>query len=108
MALFVTRHQHTDETCPAGHPEMGPMLLQHLSDENAANAGINIMADAVVEGHTFYMIVEAPRLEVVREFLTPFTQVGQVEILEASSCQQVVERGSCGAAGAVWIGGKAL
>ena len=40
MALFVTRHQHTDETCPAGHSEMGPMLLQHLSDENAANAGI--------------------------------------------------------------------
>ena len=108
MALFVTRHQHTDETCPAGHPEMGPMLLQHLSDENVAKAGINIRADAVVEGHTFYMIVEAPSIELLQQFMTPFTQVGQVEILEASSCSQVVERGSCGASGEVWVGGKAL
>ena len=31
MSLFVVKHQHGAETCPAGDPQMGPMLLQHLS-----------------------------------------------------------------------------
>ncbi len=34
MVLFLVRHQHTDETCPA--PTMGPMLLQHLSEANTS------------------------------------------------------------------------
>ena len=53
MTLFVTKHQHNDETCPAGDAQMGPMLLQHLSDDNASNAGISIRGDAVVDDHTF-------------------------------------------------------
>ena len=57
MTLFVTKHQHNDETCPAGDAQMGPMLLQHLSDDNASKAGISIRGDAVVDDHTFYMIL---------------------------------------------------
>ena len=30
MSLFVAQHQHTAESCPAGHPQMGPMLVQHI------------------------------------------------------------------------------
>ena len=31
MSLFVVEHQHSAETCPAGDPQMAPMLLQILS-----------------------------------------------------------------------------
>ena len=108
MTLFVTKHLHNDQTCPAGDARMGPMLLQHLSDENASQAGINIIGDAVLDDHTFYMILEAPSMEVVQQFMTPFIHVGRVEIMEASTCSQVVDRGACGAGGKVWTGGVAV
>ena len=101
MTLFVTKHQHNDETCPASDTQMGPMLLQHLSDESASKFGISIRGDAVVDHHTFYMILERPAL-------TPFTHVGHVEIMEASSCSEVVARGACGTGGKVWTGGVAV
>ena len=44
MSLFVALHQHDAETCPAGDPQMGPMLLQHVSRDNAASMGVNIRA----------------------------------------------------------------
>jgi DMSO/TMAO reductase YedYZ molybdopterin-dependent catalytic subunit len=31
MALFIVRHQHAAERCPAADPQMGAMLLNHLS-----------------------------------------------------------------------------
>ena len=108
MTLFVTRHVHTDETCPAVDPKMGNMLLQHLSKENAAKAGINIHGEAVVESHNFYMIMDAPSIETVQEFMGPFAQAGSVEIFEGSSCGAVVARGSCGFGGKIWRGGRAI
>jgi hypothetical protein len=45
MSLFVVRHQHTAETCPAKDPAMGAMLLKHLSPANARKFGVNIQGD---------------------------------------------------------------
>ncbi len=96
MALFVAKHQHSAEVCPAGHPEMGPMLLKHLSPENAASAGVTVRSEAVVDGaHTFYLILEAANEAVVTEFMGPFAQMGTVEIWPASTCERVVARGKC-------------
>ena len=96
MSLFVVQHQHSAETCPAGHPQMGPMLVQHVSAENASHYGVTVRGDAVVDGkHTFYLIVEAPEEDNVRDFMAPFQQAGTVEIWPASSCEQVVERAQC-------------
>ncbi len=106
MALFVTRHQHAAETCPAGDLTMGPMLLQHVSKDNAARSGINIHGELVVQDHTFYMILEASDIEKVRDFMAPFTQAGSVEIWEGNSCATVVARRNCGPGGNVWTGGK--
>ncbi len=50
MALFLVRHEHTEETCPT--PNMGPMLLQHISEANASQMGINIHGK-MAGGHTF-------------------------------------------------------
>lgn len=96
MALYVVQHRHAAETCPARDPQMGPMLLQHLSPQNAASFGIAIQSEAVINGaHTLYMIVEAPSREPVDQFMAPFRQVGSVEVLDASPCEAVIERGGC-------------
>jgi uncharacterized protein DUF3303 len=96
MTLFVAIHQHAPERCPAGDPSMGPMLLSHLSAANAAKYGISIQAEAVAnDKHTLYLIAEAGDEEHVSQFLAPFAQVGSVELLPASSCEVVINRGGC-------------
>ena len=96
MSLFVVQHKHAAETCPAGHPQMGPMLVQHVAPQNAATFGVNVRGDAVIDGqHTFYLIVDAADESKVKDFMTPFYQAGSVEIWPASSCEQVVERAQC-------------
>ncbi len=96
MSLFVVQHQHSSETCPAGHPEMGPALVQHLSPKNAETFGVKILADAVLDGkHTFNLILEADSEDKITKFMAPFYQAGSVEIWPASSCERVVDRGEC-------------
>jgi len=96
MSMFLIKHQHTAEACPAGDPQMGPMLLQHLSPPNAQKFGVNIHGEAVVDGaHTFYLIVDADDPARVGEFMTPFAQAGTVEVLPASPCEAVVARAVC-------------
>ncbi len=96
MALFVVQHQHSAETCPAGDAQMGPMLLQHLSDEGAAKFGIAVRGDAVLDGlHKLYLILEAPSVDKINEYMTPFSQMGSVEVQVANPCTTVVGRGHC-------------
>ena len=96
MSLFVVQHQHPAERCPAGHPEMGPMLLKHIAPPNAANFGVKVRGEAVIDGeHTFYLILEAEGDDKIREFMAPFAQAGTVEIWPASTCEQVVDRAQC-------------
>jgi hypothetical protein len=99
MSLFVARHQHPAERCPANDPLMGPMLLRHIGRENAATYGITIHGEAVInDAHTLYLIVEAPDRERVEQFMAPFAPAGSVEVLAASTCAAVVGRGGCAAA----------
>ena len=96
MALFVARHQHQADRCPAADPQMGPVLLQHLSPENASGHGVTIQAEAVVnDAHTLYLIIEADNRDRVDGFMAPFAQAGSVEVLPASSCEAVIGRGGC-------------
>ena len=60
MALFVVRHQHAADGCPAQDPFMGARLLNHLSRPNVRQHGVQIQGEAVVQGeHTMYLIVDA-------------------------------------------------
>lgn len=96
MSLFVVQHQHDPETCPAGHPEMGPMLVKHVSPQNATSFGVSVLADAVIDGrHTFTLILEAASEDKIKDFMAPFYQAGSVDISPASSCEQVVDRAQC-------------
>lgn len=96
MSLFHVHHRHDAEICPARDPNMGAMLLQHISPQNARQFGIDIRADAVLDGqHTFVLIVDAPDAASVEEFMGPFKQAGPVEVTPASDCEVVVERAGC-------------
>lgn len=98
MALFVAQHSHAPENCPASDPQMGAMLLGHLSSANAANFGIKIQAEAVIDNaHTLYIILEAPDRDQVTQFMAPFAQAGTVEVHGASPCEAVIDRGGCSA-----------
>lgn len=100
MSLFVVRHRHEADCCPARDPKTAQMLLKHLSSQNTTSYGLTIHAEAVVNSaHTLYMIVDGPNRESVDRFMQPFAQTGTVEILPASPCEAVVNRGGCDAAG---------
>ena len=99
MTLYVVRHQHEADSCPAVDPAMGAGLLNYLSKPNLRQQGIDIQAEAVLQGeHTLYMIVEAADAERVHEFMKPFAMAGSVEVHPASTCVSVVASGGCGAA----------
>jgi hypothetical protein len=73
MALFVVRHHHAAESCPAQDPYTGTMLLNHLSRPNVRQHGVEIRGEAVVQGeHTLYLMVEASDEDHLREFMQPF------------------------------------
>ena len=96
MSLFVVKHEHSPESCPAMDPQIAPMLLSELSEKNASKYGIKIHGEAVVNGeHTFYLIVDAPDEKTVNNFMSLFAQAGSVDVYPSSSCERVVERGTC-------------
>ena len=96
MSLFVVRHQHTAEKCPAKDARLGAMLLNYLSRPNVRRHGIDIKGEAVIRGeHTLYMIVDASDGERVRDFMQPFASAGTVDVLAASTCTSVVAAGGC-------------
>jgi hypothetical protein len=98
VSLFVVEHRHDAEHCPATDALMAPMLLKHLSPENAKAQGISIRGEAVVDNaHELVLILDAPNRETVDRFMQPFAQAGSVEILPASACEAVVARGNCAA-----------
>jgi len=99
MALFVVRHQHDADHCPAADPYMGATLLNYLSRPNVRRRGVEILGEAIVSGeHTLYMIVESSDEVRVREFMQPFAMAGSLDVYPASTCARVVSSGGCGAA----------
>ncbi|MGH2567984.1 MAG: DUF3303 domain-containing protein [Bacteroidota bacterium] len=96
MSLFLVKHQHPADRCPAGDKHFAPMLLSHLASENAKKFGVTIQGEAVIDGqHTLFLIAEAADRSSVDRFMQPFYQAGSVEILPSSSCEAVVNRGTC-------------
>src|SRR5204863_4017789 len=99
MGLFIVRHEHDGDHCPATDPFMGAMLLNHLSRPNVSSYGLKIHGEAVVKGeHAMFMIVEADDEADVHRFLAPFEQAGTVDVYAASTCAGVVATGGCAAA----------
>jgi hypothetical protein len=90
MALFIVRHQHDPERCPAADPYKGATLLNYLSRPNVRKHGVSIQGEAVVHGeHTLYMIVESSDEAQVREFMQPFAMAGSLDIYPAATCAEV-------------------
>jgi DMSO/TMAO reductase YedYZ molybdopterin-dependent catalytic subunit len=99
MSIFVVRHQHLAERCPASDFSVGAQLLNHLSRANAARHGVRIHGEAVLQGaHTLLIIAEAAGEEQLRSFLQPLEQAGSLEVEPAATCAKVVASGGCAAA----------
>lgn len=99
MSLFVVRHQHAADHCPAEDPQGAAALLAHLEPGNAAGFGVTLHGHAVIDGqHTLYFIADAATRADLERFTTPFAQAGTVEVLPASPCEAVVARGGCAVA----------
>jgi hypothetical protein len=99
MPLFIVRHQHDPNHCPAADPYNGANLLNYLSRPNVRKYGITVQGEAVARGeHTLYMILEAAADEnSVRDYMTPFAAAGSVDVYPASTCAGVASRGGCDA-----------
>jgi DMSO/TMAO reductase YedYZ molybdopterin-dependent catalytic subunit len=98
MPLFIVRHQHAADGCPARDPFMGAILLNHLSRPNVRKFGLQIQGEAVVQGeHMMYLIVDAVDENHLRAFMQPFQTAGSVDIYPASTCVRAVASGGCAA-----------
>lgn len=98
MPLFIVRHQHDPNHCPAADPYNGANLLNHLSRPNFRKHGLTVHGEAVARGeHTLYMIIEAAHENAVRDYMAPFAMAGSLDIYPASTCAGVVSRGGCDA-----------
>jgi hypothetical protein len=96
MSLFVVQHQHPADACPAGNPQFAPMLLQHLSEPNAAEHGVTIHGEAVIDGaHTLVLILDGPDQATVENYMAPFAMAGSVDVKPANKCEVVVARAAC-------------
>jgi len=47
MSLFIVRHQHPADGCPAQDPFLGASLLNHMSRPNVRKFGLQIQGEAV-------------------------------------------------------------
>jgi len=93
MALFIVRHQHEPERCPATDPYMGATLLNYMGRTHVRKHGVSIQGEAVVRGeHTLYMIVESSDDPRAREFMQPFAMAGSLDVYPAATCVGVVAR----------------
>lgn len=108
MSLFVVRHQHDPQRCPATDFQDGARLLNHLHQTNAALHGVRIKAEAVLPEHSLVLIAEADDETTLREFLAPLATSGQLVVEPASTCAQVVAHGGCAALAAALPGPDAV
>lgn len=99
MSLFIVRHQHPADRCPATNFTAGAQLLNHLSRANAARHGVRIHGEAVLQGaHTLIIIAEAAGEKDLRRFLEPLAEAGSLEVEPAATCASIVANGGCAAA----------
>lgn len=95
MSVFVVRHQHPPERCPAADFSAGAGLLNHLNRTNAARHGVRIRGEAVLAAHTLVLIAEAHDEDVLRAYLRPLEGAGSLTVEIASTCARVVAGGGC-------------
>ena len=96
MPLFVAQHRHPAEACLAAG-EAGALLLAQVSAATAAQYGLAIQAEAVLdEAHELLLIVEAAERAQVERYLAVLARFGSVQVWPASSAEEAVARGGCG------------
>jgi hypothetical protein len=95
IALFVARHTHSPEDCPA-LPGTGARLLTCVSTAAAARYGVIIEAEALIgTEHVLLLVVGAASRDAVERFMASLPGRGDLRILPAYTAEEAVERGGC-------------
>jgi hypothetical protein len=97
MPLFLAQHSHAPARCPAATPEAATQLLEHISAAAAAHYGVAIQAEAVLEEHSIYLILEAASQEQVERYMAYFLSLGTVRVRPAVSGEEAATRHGCAA-----------
>jgi hypothetical protein len=98
IALFIARHQHAPQDCPALSGR-GELLLSRVSAAAAAGYGVTIEAEAfIADQHVLLLVVQAARPEAVGQFLSLLPCPGDLVVLPAFTAEEAIERGGCGPA----------
>jgi hypothetical protein len=80
VALFIVRHEHEPDRCPATDPYQGAALLNQLSRQHVRRHGVEIKGEAVVQGeHTLYLIMESTDQRYVQTLLQPSPRPAAVD-----------------------------
>ena len=97
MPLFLALHSHAPERCPAAEPAAAEQLLAHISAATAARYGVAIQAEAVLEEHAIYLVLQAASQEQVERYMAYFAPLGAVWVRPAVSGEVAVTRQGCAA-----------
>ena len=97
MPLFLAQHSHDPERCPAAEQATAEQLLAHISAATAAHFGVAIQAEAVLDEHAIYLILQAARQEQVERYMAYFAPLGAVWVRPAVSGEEAVTRRGCAA-----------
>src|SRR5437763_16200078 len=93
MGLYLIEHTHTEAKCPTRSSAMVRQLSQHLSDANAAKAGVKILADWVNDDdHHVVLVLEAPDQPTAVKFVEPFATIGSVTVHKGTTCAELAAR----------------
>lgn len=97
MPLFLALHSHDPERCPAAEQAAAEQLLAHISAATAARYGVAIQAEAVLEEHAIYLILQAASREQVESYMAYFAPLGTVRVSPAVSGEEAATRHGCAA-----------
>ena len=92
MPQFIVRHRNSPRT--RDH-DVDAMLLGTLSRPNAARHGVTIRDEVLVcRDHQLFLIAEAPDETSLRAFLAPLSELGDTEIVSASTWAGAIASGN--------------
>ncbi len=92
--LFLVKHIHTFESCPAGDPELVQKTFATVvTDEHTKKVGVKLLSSyADAPAHTTFFIVDADSAEKVGAFLLPILKLGSAEIRPVTDLIEEVKR----------------
>ena len=90
--LYLVKHVHTPERCPAVNDEVAGTFGKMMQEEHREAVGVTVVGCwADVPGHTVYFIIDAESPFKVQKFLVPALGVGTAERTPVIDIQEAMQ-----------------